>query len=145
MYSTVSFNMDDFLTALRSYSAKAEETDAELDARYVKFFDRPDIDGWEIRQAMTDLQHMDMVPDPTIVAAAFRACRRVNDFSLTVRILESVRVKCGNRVNEIWPYMMQVRLVSEWVKVSLTFSFGLSGASSHHGRAGHPHHRADGL
>ena len=44
----------------------------------------------------------------SIVAAALRACRRVNDFSLTTRILEVVRIKCGNREAEIWPYMMQV-------------------------------------
>ena len=43
------------------------------------------------------------------MAAALRACRRVNDFSLTTRILEVVRIKCGNREAEIWPYMMQVR------------------------------------
>ena len=42
------------------------------------------------------------------MAAALRACRRVNDFSLTTRILEVVRIKCGNREAEIWPYMMQV-------------------------------------
>jgi hypothetical protein len=28
---------------------------------------------------------MDLVPEPTIVAAALRACRRVNDYSLTTR------------------------------------------------------------
>lgn len=32
-----------------------QETDEEFDARYVKFFDRPDIDHWEIRKAMNDL------------------------------------------------------------------------------------------
>ena len=42
------------------------------------------------------------------MAAALKACRRVNDFSLTTRILEVVRIKCGNREAEIWPYMMQV-------------------------------------
>ena len=45
-----------------------------------------------------------------------RACRRVNDFSLTTRILEVVRIKCGNREAEIWPYMMQVT-TSESVNV----------------------------
>ena len=49
------------------------------------------------------------------MAAALRACRRVNDFSLTTRILEVVRIKCGNREAEIWPYMMQV--TSESVNV----------------------------
>ena len=50
------------------------------------------------------------------MAAALRACRRVNDFSLTTRILEVVRIKCGNREAEIWPYMMQVT-TSESVNV----------------------------
>jgi cytochrome c oxidase subunit 5a len=34
---------------------------------------------------MGDLAGMDLVPEPTIVAAALRACRRVNDYSLTTR------------------------------------------------------------
>ena len=46
---------------------------------------RADIDGWEIRKAMGDLAGMDLVPEPTIVAAALRACRRINDYSLTTR------------------------------------------------------------
>lgn len=36
-------------------------------------------------QGMSDLVCMDLVPEPTIVAAALRACRRVNDYSLTTR------------------------------------------------------------
>merc|ERR1712037_795242 len=50
-----------------------------------------------------DLCAMDLVPEPIIVAAALRACRRVNDFSLTTRILEVVRIKCGSREAQIWP------------------------------------------
>ena len=46
-----------------------QETDAEFDARYEAFFNRPDSDGWEIRKAMGDLAGMDLVPEPTIVAA----------------------------------------------------------------------------
>ena len=46
-----------------------QETDAEFDARYEAFFNRPDIDGWEIRKAMGDLAGMDLVPEPTIVCA----------------------------------------------------------------------------
>ena len=34
---------------------------------------------------MGDLAGMDLVPDPQIVAAALRACRRIGDFSLTTR------------------------------------------------------------
>jgi len=88
-------------------SATSEDPDADFDARFEAYFNRADIDGWEIRKGMSDLVCMDLVPDPVIVAAALRACRRVNDYALTTRILETVKVKCGAKEAEIWPYMMQ--------------------------------------
>ena len=91
------------------FMSEQVESDADWDARYEAFFNRKDIDGWEIRKGMSDLHDVDAVPEPVIIAAALRACRRVNDYSLTTRILEVVRLKCGNRVKEVWPYMMQVR------------------------------------
>ena len=57
---------------------------------------------------MADLCGMDMVPEPVIIAAALRACRGVNDYSLTTRILEVMKVKCGDKESEFWPYIMQV-------------------------------------
>ena len=57
---------------------------------------------------MADLCAMDMVPEPVIVASALRACRRINDYSLTTRILEIIKVKCGDKEAEFWPYIMQV-------------------------------------
>jgi len=92
---------------VRFMSAEANTSDAEFDQRYEAYFNRPDIDGWEIRKGMNDLYGMDMVPDPVIVAAALRACRRVNDYSLTTRILEMMKIKCGDKVDQIWPYMLQ--------------------------------------
>ena len=84
-----------------------EETDEEFDARYEGYFNDPNIDGWMIRKRMNDLQGMDLIPEPKIVIAAMKACRRVNDFALCVRYLEAVKFKCGNKVEEIWPYMQQ--------------------------------------
>lgn len=81
------------------------ETDEEFDARYEAYFNRPDIDGWEIRKAMNDLAGMDLVPEPKIVTAALKACRRVNDYALSVRFLETVKFKTGGR-NEIYEYVM---------------------------------------
>lgn len=69
-----------------------QETDAEFDNRYEHFFNRPDIDGWEIRKAVNDLQGYDLVPEPKIVIAAVKACRRVNDYALAVRFLEAIKV-----------------------------------------------------
>ncbi|KAG8197905.1 hypothetical protein JTE90_020284 [Oedothorax gibbosus] len=92
--------------ALR-YSSKKEETDEEFDARFEAYFNRPDIDEWEIRKGMNDLQGMDLVPEPKIIIAALKACRRLNDYALAVRFLEGVKDKCGSRVSEIYPYIVQ--------------------------------------
>ena len=50
----------------------------------------------------------DLVPEPKIISAALHACRRVNDYALAVRFLETVKFKCGGKVAEIWPYVLQV-------------------------------------
>ncbi|KAH9370383.1 hypothetical protein HPB48_006699 [Haemaphysalis longicornis] len=88
-------------------SKHSQETDEEFDARYEAYFNRKDIDGWEIRKAMNDLQGFDVVPEPKIVIAALKACRRLNDFALAVRFLESIKYKCGGKVKEIYPYILQ--------------------------------------
>jgi cytochrome c oxidase subunit 5a len=56
---------------------------------------------------MNDLSGMDIVPEPKIIIAALHACRRLNDFALATRFIETVKDKCGNRVNEIYPYILQ--------------------------------------
>merc|ERR1712184_217401 len=88
-------------SSVRMMSSEVVESDAEFDARYEAYFNRKDIDGWEIRKGMADLGAMDLVPEPTIVAAALRACRRVNDYALTTRILELVKFKAQHNP-EIW-------------------------------------------
>ncbi|KAK8731947.1 hypothetical protein OTU49_007349 [Cherax quadricarinatus] len=95
------------VTVGRSMSKHSTETDEELDARYEAYFSRSDIDGWEIRKAMNDLCGMDLVPEPKIVIAALKACRRNNDFALAVRFLEAVREKCGRKEKAIYPYILQ--------------------------------------
>ncbi|KAG8227086.1 hypothetical protein J437_LFUL007423 [Ladona fulva] len=95
------------LVSSRFMSHAAPETDEEFDERFVKYFNRSDIDGWEIRKAMNDLCGMDLVPEPKIIIAALGACRRVNDYALAVRFLEAVKDKCGSRVKEIYPYVLQ--------------------------------------
>jgi len=88
------------------FMSASTESDAEFDARYEAYFNRPDIDGWEIRKGFGDLAGLDLVPEPAIVAAALRACRRVNDYSLTTRILEVTHFKALHN-KDIWPYMVQ--------------------------------------
>jgi len=94
-------------TAVRSMSShEKQETDEEFDARYVAYFSRPDIDGWEIRKGMNNLIGMDLVPDPKIISAALKACRRVNDHALTTRFLEAIKFRC--LVNkDLYPYVIK--------------------------------------
>lgn len=49
---------------------------------------------------MNTLIGYDLVPEPKILEAALRACRRLNDLASAIRILEAVKVR-----NEpvIWP------------------------------------------
>jgi len=84
-----------------------KESEDEFDERYVAYFNRKDIDGWEVRKAMNDLQGMDLIPEPKIIIAALHACRRLNDYALCVRYLEAVKQKCGSKVAEIYPYIIQ--------------------------------------
>ncbi|KAM3828293.1 cytochrome c oxidase subunit 5A, mitochondrial [Vipera latastei] len=91
---------------LRCYAHKAEITDEELDARWVMFFNKPDIDDWELRKGINTLVDADMVPEPKIIDAALRACRRLNDLATTIRILEMVKYKAG-KYKEIYPYVIQ--------------------------------------
>lgn len=90
-----------------SYLAYHNENPEDMVNRYECYFCREDIDGWDVRQAMNDLVAYDSVPEPRIIIAALYACRRLNDYALSVRFLESVKDKCGNNVKEIWPYIVQ--------------------------------------
>lgn len=93
-------------TSARLMSRK-EETDEEFDARYEAFFNHPEIDGWQIRRGLNDLHGHDCVPEPPIIIAALKACRRVNDIALAIRALEAIKFKCGPYEKEFWPYITQ--------------------------------------
>ncbi|XP_060030199.1 cytochrome c oxidase subunit 5A, mitochondrial [Erinaceus europaeus] len=91
---------------VRGSHGGSHETDEEFDARWVMYFNKPDIDAWELRKGMNTLVSYDLVPEPKIIDAALRACRRLNDFASAVRILEVVKDKAGPH-KEIYPYVIQ--------------------------------------
>lgn len=82
-----------------------EETDEEFDQRYIKYFSKPDIDGWEIRKGINDMHGHDLIPEPKIMIEVLKACRRVNDHSLAVRYLEAVFLKAEHE-KKIVDYLM---------------------------------------
>lgn len=67
----------------------------------------------------------DLVADPKIIIAALKACRRLNDYALTTRFLESVKDKCGPKVNEFYPYILQeIRPTLDELGISLPEEMG---------------------
>lgn len=89
------------------HSSHSTESDADFDARYEAYFNRPDIDGWEARKAMNELIGMDLVPEPKIIIAGLKACRRINDYALAIRWLEGCKDSCGTKKDEIYPWLLQ--------------------------------------
>lgn len=83
-----------------------EETEEEFDKRWENYFNKADIDGWELRKGINDMQNYDLIPEPKIMCAVLRACRRVNDHSLAVRYLEAVWRKAECK-KEIVDYLLQ--------------------------------------
>ena len=55
---------------------------------------------------MNDLYGHDLVPEPRIVNAILHACRRLDDFAMSVRTLEMIKDKAqGDK--EIYNYILQ--------------------------------------
>jgi len=97
------------ISAIRQCHNVPVETDENTDERYVQYFDRADLDSWELRKGLHDLHGHDMIPEPAIIVSVLKACRRLNDIGLAIRFLEAAKDKCGSRGNKdaIWPYIMQ--------------------------------------
>lgn len=66
--------------------------------------------------ALSELHDYDVIPDPKVVEAALRACRRVNDFALCVRFLEAIKIKCGSKKNREVVYGYIIEQVGYYMK-----------------------------
>ncbi|WFD39181.1 Cytochrome c oxidase subunit 6 [Malassezia japonica] len=79
---------------VRAYSDHAESFE-EFNERFVKFFDGVE-DQFEAQRGLNNAFAHDLVPSPEVIESALRAARRVNDFSLAVRIFEGLKFKVEN-------------------------------------------------
>ena len=97
----------------------------EFDARWVIYFNKLDIDAWELRKGMNTIIGYDLVPAPKIIDVALQACRRLNDFASAVCILEVVKDKAEPH-KEISPYVIQeLRPTLNELKISTPEELGL--------------------
>lgn len=60
----------------------------------------------------------DLVPSPSVVTAALRAARRVNDYPTAVRIFEGLRAKVENR-SQYEEYLEELKPVRDELGVNL--------------------------
>ncbi|OAQ30478.1 COX5A-domain-containing protein [Linnemannia elongata AG-77] len=72
-----------------------EESFEDYTARFVKFFDNVD-DLFELQRGLNNAFGYDLVPSASVIEAALKAARRVNDYPTAVRILEGLKAKANN-------------------------------------------------
>ncbi|KAK8187009.1 cytochrome c oxidase subunit VA-domain-containing protein [Phyllosticta capitalensis] len=73
-----------------------EESFEEFTARYEKEFDSVQ-DAFELQRNLNNAFAYDLVPAPSVITAALKAARRVNDFPTAVRIFEGIKSKVENK------------------------------------------------
>jgi cytochrome c oxidase subunit 5a len=85
-----------FLIIVRNYSSEhGEESFEHFTERFVKFFDNVD-DLFELQRGLNNAFGYDLVPSTSVIEAALKAARRVNDYPTAVRIFEGLKVKAGS-------------------------------------------------
>lgn len=111
----------------RGYAeTQVAEYDEEFDARWLDYFNRPDIDTWELKKGLNDLYGHDLVPEPKIIIAMLKAARRVNDIALAVRILEAIKSKAAGS-KEIYDYVLtEIKPTLDELGIRLPEELGLA-------------------
>ncbi|KAL2256464.1 hypothetical protein VTK26DRAFT_1626 [Humicola hyalothermophila] len=94
-----------------------EETFEEFSARYEKEFDSVQ-DVFELQRNLNNAFAYDLVPSPSVVSAALRAARRVNDFPTAVRIFEGIKAKVENN-QQYQQYLEELKPLREELGIPL--------------------------
>ncbi|PVH97357.1 cytochrome c oxidase subunit VI [Periconia macrospinosa] len=107
-----------FSQSVARYSdSHAEETFEEFTARYEKEFDKVN-DVFELQRNLNNCFAYDLVPSPSVITAALRAARRVNDFPSAVRVFEGIKFKVENK-SQYEEYLQELEPIREELGVPL--------------------------
>lgn len=82
--------------ARKSDDPHGEESFEEFTARYEKEFDNVN-DVFELQRNLNNAFAYDLVPSPSVIVAALKAARRVNDYPSAVRVFEGIKAKVENK------------------------------------------------
>ncbi|RYO94417.1 hypothetical protein DL766_002765 [Monosporascus sp. MC13-8B] len=106
-----------FSTTVSRQSEHQEETFEEFTARYEKEFDAVQ-DVFELQRNLNNAFAYDLVPSPSVIQAALKAARRVNDFPTAVRIFEGIKAKVENK-GQYEEYLQELKPLKEELGVLL--------------------------
>jgi len=102
----------------RAYSADAhEESFEEFTSRYEKEFDAVN-DVFELQRNLNNAFAYDLVPATSVIIAALRAARRVNDFPTAVRVFEGIKAKVENP-QQYQQYLDELKSLREELGITL--------------------------
>ncbi|KAF7370897.1 Cytochrome c oxidase subunit 6, mitochondrial [Mycena sanguinolenta] len=101
----------------RAYSDHPQETFESFTARYCDFFHQAE-DIFEVQRGLNNCFAHDLVPSPSVIEAAVRAARRVNDFATAVRIFNGVKVKVENK-KQYQDYLDELKGLREELGITL--------------------------
>ena len=104
-------NVTPSVSRVRFASGHAQESFEAFSERYVSFFQNAE-DLFEVQRGLNNCFAHDLVPSPSVIEAALRASRRVNDYSTAVRIFEGVREKVENK-QQYQAYLEELKGVRE--------------------------------
>ncbi|KAL8650989.1 MAG: hypothetical protein Q9226_004914 [Calogaya cf. arnoldii] len=104
-------------TVRRRAGEHGEESFEEFTARYEKEFDAVQ-DVFELQRNLNNAFAYDLVPSPSVITAALRAARRVNDYPTAVRIFEGIKAKVENQ-GQYEEYLDDLKPLREELGVNL--------------------------
>ncbi|KAH8707444.1 Cytochrome c oxidase subunit 6, mitochondrial [Beauveria bassiana] len=75
-------------------------------------------DVFELQRNLNNAFAYDLVPSPSVVAAALKAARRVNDFATAVRIFEGIKAKVDSK-GQYDQYLQELKPLREELGIPL--------------------------
>ncbi|KAJ9629775.1 Cytochrome c oxidase subunit 6 [Taxawa tesnikishii (nom. ined.)] len=94
-----------------------EESFEEFTARYEKEFEQVN-DVFELQRNLNNAFAYDLVPSPSVITAALKAARRVNDFPTAVRIFEGIKAKVESK-GQYDEYLKELEGIREELGINL--------------------------
>jgi len=106
-----------FSTSRQLASEHAEETFEEFTSRVENDFNAVN-DVFELQRNLNNAFAYDLVPSPSVITAALKAARRVNDYPTAVRIFEGIKHKVENQ-SQYEEYLKELEPIREELGISL--------------------------